>query len=647
MNGPTGRTAESEALRVEVVDHSRAVLDFAEPDLSETVVRLAREAERRVADQKYRLVVLGEFGRGKSSLINALLGLPDLLPEGAAVTTSSVIVLQYSEERVITVTVLDGDDDRATERTYEVKPEDIADYVTEDANPGNVKNVLSVEIGLPAEELKDGLVIVDTPGLGSLNPGHAVATRAELLNADALLFVGWATKPLSALEIEFLTEALEKCSVLLVALTMTDKVPDPEPVIEQARIRIHEATGAGLDDLLVVGTSAYVKQEADEADDDELRTESGYPELAGWLGDRLAVACGAARAAVGLQAAETARSNGEVVNARELAVLRDGDELERHMRGLQEVQNRAAKLRGGRARWKRDLARDWEERTRQADRLLGAGFDHVQARFLRRLADPSIVYQHEQVVRDVAVGMVDAVDAADVALAVAAVEVAEKYSNEIEITLAPPEFTGDGPRPAAPEVFLPSMTPEGRLYKRLRQVHVGGKTVTGIGAAVGAVIGSIVAPGPGTVVGGAVGGLVGKVVGWKLGLEQSAVEERRSDQQAIAVELRVQVLPRIASARNEAHADLLHKSKRLRDELVDVLDAQIKVQLEAAEQSEARLAALGARHAEWRSARLVELSDRADRYAALGARAVELAARISALAGGGASAGDGEGEAGE
>ena len=57
----------------------------------------------------------------------------------------------------------------------------LADYITEDGNPGNRKQVGSVEIAYPSSFLGGGVVLIDTPGIGSTPHAHNTQTTESCL----------------------------------------------------------------------------------------------------------------------------------------------------------------------------------------------------------------------------------------------------------------------------------------------------------------------------------------------------------------------------------------------------------------------------------------------------------------------------------
>src|SRR6266581_6007853 len=102
----------------------------------------------KLETEQFNLVVLGQFKRGKSTLINALLG-ADLLPTAVVPLTSIVTIIQPGPQPHAVVRFLDG-------RTLEVDIADLALYSTERDNPDNNRGVAQVEVAFPSTFLGSG-----------------------------------------------------------------------------------------------------------------------------------------------------------------------------------------------------------------------------------------------------------------------------------------------------------------------------------------------------------------------------------------------------------------------------------------------------------------------------------------------------------
>lgn len=130
----------------------------------------------RLEDDSFEIAIFGRVSSGKSSLLNAILE-ANILPVGVTPITAIPTRITYHESPVVNVWFAN----RAAER-FEI--ERLPEFVAEQQNPGNEKHVTKILVGLPSPRLKDGIVFVDTPGLGSLAIRGAAETLAYLPRCD-------------------------------------------------------------------------------------------------------------------------------------------------------------------------------------------------------------------------------------------------------------------------------------------------------------------------------------------------------------------------------------------------------------------------------------------------------------------------------
>lgn len=152
----------------------------------------------KLAEERFTVAALGQFKRGKSCLINAMLG-EDLLPVGSIPLTSVAVSLHFSDHEVCNLHYQDG-------RVTAIQRQELTDYATEAGNPGNAKQVHEVTLGYPSELLRDGVSLLDTPGVGSLHAHNTLAAKAVLPRCDAALFLLSADQPLGQEELDYLQE---------------------------------------------------------------------------------------------------------------------------------------------------------------------------------------------------------------------------------------------------------------------------------------------------------------------------------------------------------------------------------------------------------------------------------------------------------
>lgn len=197
------------------------------------------ETKTKLAEEAFNLVVLGQFKRGKSTLINALLG-EKILPTAIVPLTSVVTILRYGPQLRVEVHYLD-------ERKQEVQLADLPAYITERENPRNQKGVKEVTVFYPSAYLKGGVRIIDTPGAGSVYSHNTDVAYAYLPYVDAAIFVTSADPPLSNSEHQFLTDIRAFVDKLFFILNKIDQVSeaDREEALEFTTRIIEENVGKG------------------------------------------------------------------------------------------------------------------------------------------------------------------------------------------------------------------------------------------------------------------------------------------------------------------------------------------------------------------------------------------------------------------
>jgi hypothetical protein len=196
----------------------RAAHDLAAFASTDDLRNRAGRLAERLAQRRFHISVVGEFKRGKSTLVNALLGV-DLMPTGVLPLTAVATEVAYGRPGV-TVVHLDG-------RVKEVPIGQLADYVTEARNPANERAVARVEVRVPVELLRSGVVLVDTPGTGSVFRHDDAASRA-LLEADGAIAVMSAEAPLSDGERKVLETLSERRAPTFFVLNRVDHLSTAE-----------------------------------------------------------------------------------------------------------------------------------------------------------------------------------------------------------------------------------------------------------------------------------------------------------------------------------------------------------------------------------------------------------------------------------
>ncbi len=216
------------------------------------------------------LAVVGEFKRGKSTLINALLG-ADLFPVGALPLTAVGTRAEFGESVSAVVEFVDG-------RREAITPAAIADYATERGNPGNRQRVSAVTVTTPSPLLMAPLCLIDTPGIGSAFADVSGTARALLGQADAALIVLSAEQPASRRELEFVREVMASGASTFLVENKIDLVSPSEraAVLGFVREQLRDAGSEGTP--LFAVSSADARHAQRRSDRDALKA-SGLPAL--------------------------------------------------------------------------------------------------------------------------------------------------------------------------------------------------------------------------------------------------------------------------------------------------------------------------------------------------------------------------------
>ncbi|HEX2356923.1 MAG TPA: dynamin family protein [Micromonosporaceae bacterium] len=321
----------------------RACEAYGRTDLT---ARLSR-SRAALADPAVHIVVAGEFKQGKSSLVNALVG-ASVCPVDDDVATAMPTFVRHGAEPGADL-VFDGE----PPRRQPVPLDQVRRFVVEGppgAVPSAGERLARVDIRLPRKLLANGLVLIDTPGVGGLGSVHAAASLAAISLADAVLFVTDASQELTRSEVDFLRQARRLCTTVVCVLTKTDFYPAWRTIHQLNERHLRGTIGAPL-----IAVSSPLRLRAVRANDAALNTESGFTELVRFVTDR--VAGGAAQRLAADAAAEVSSVCEQLTGqfAAERAALADPQAAQRVVHELTAVRDRVEALKSAAARWNQTL----------------------------------------------------------------------------------------------------------------------------------------------------------------------------------------------------------------------------------------------------------------------------------------------------
>ncbi len=236
----------------------------------------------------FEIAVFGRVNSGKSSLLNAVLGI-DVLPVGVTPITAVPTRIAFGERPAARVTIADGDE-------LPIDLERLEEFGSEKRNPGNEKRVVRISVFVPSETLRSGVVFVDTPGLGSLATGGARESYAYLPKCDLGIVLFDAAAAPSREDLEVLRLLYDSGIEAIAIVSRVDLLlpGDRERFREYVRSEISRALGLEIPVHLV-------------------STVGGDRRLAeAWFAERLRPIC------------ERARELAQVAARRKLGHLREG-----------------------------------------------------------------------------------------------------------------------------------------------------------------------------------------------------------------------------------------------------------------------------------------------------------------------------------
>jgi hypothetical protein len=471
-------------------------------------------AVTRLADGPLWTAVCGEYKRGKSTLLSALLEEPGLFPADSLPATNAVTTVRWGTQEKVTVSVRlpDGTVEQAA-----ITRDQIADYVTEGGNPGNEREVLAVEIEIPNPKLRSGLAFADLPGVGGVIAQHQAVTLSFLPTADALLFVTDVEAPLLASELGFLRRAIDAASLtgdtrsIVCVLTKIDEGPEYEELLTQDRAELAGMFGIDADHVVFIPVSSWEKLDYLAGGDEQALAGSNFAALEAALWTAL----GSRRARVLL--------GGAVREAREqllgaLAPIEAAwqarqDKTGARLVGLQSQMaaqlDELARLEASKPTWIKSLDRELSVAQTRLEELAVQELDKDWQRFLTvylnddgLLADPDRIRVNVDSDTAALLGVLRTLARREAAKAM------ERFSDAHGLSVSSAIVTDlpDLPPPVlAGDLSAITRSKGGSGWVKARGASVGVSLGSLVGGLIGAVVGTIVTPGPGTVAGAIAG----------------------------------------------------------------------------------------------------------------------------------------------
>lgn len=227
-----------ESKKQKSLSYLNEVLDISQElnvsNVSQYLVETIKQLER----DSFLLTVVGEFSRGKSTFINALLG-KNVLPSKVKPTTAMINRIYYQDTPGYSITFRDSKKprkaiDEASFRKLcaprEPDEDDVEDVQRYNEELEFFKEIAMAEIGYPNHFCKAGVEIYDTPGTNDIDEAREEITFKFVPKSDAVIFLLSATTPFGASEKEFLKDRIlsEHISKVFFVVNFKDRLLNEE-----------------------------------------------------------------------------------------------------------------------------------------------------------------------------------------------------------------------------------------------------------------------------------------------------------------------------------------------------------------------------------------------------------------------------------
>ncbi|MCM3729124.1 dynamin family protein [Neobacillus cucumis] len=240
---------------------------------------------KQVGNESFQIVVVGEFSRGKSTFINALLG-KRILPSSARPTTTLLNVITHSAEPFIKIHYRDGKRpaqmiDEGEFKTLVAPKEPMqGDKESELAFQKQVEHFQTIshaEIGHPLAFCQDGVQIIDTPGTNDLDPAREQITNSIIPKSDVAILILSAVKILSESEVSFLRDRILANDIqkVFVAINFKDELQSQHEIDQVYRFAETHLKKILLEPKIFMVAAKQALNARRKASGEELKTARG------------------------------------------------------------------------------------------------------------------------------------------------------------------------------------------------------------------------------------------------------------------------------------------------------------------------------------------------------------------------------------
>ena len=538
------------------------------------IAKTLQESAERFTEGKLIVVVAGEFKQGKSSLINALIDEKDLFPVDIDITTNLVSTITYGKEEKITVVL--GEPGKGKPKN--ITRAEIPDYVTEQKNNRNQKKAQMLIIESPNSQLKEGLVLVDTPGVGGLNTEHTAVTYALIPNADVVIFVSDSQKPLTVKELEFVEMINRHCQNFLFVITKKD-VGNYQEIINSNREKLTKTFNCPEEAINLIPVSSKTKLAYLETKDKEDLEDSNFIALETELWQILEQQRGSIlslRALADLVQALTQIKT--PIEAEWSACQQSSGELQEIKQKFQEVQQRLQTLLKNNGIWQNKLNDGLQDIREEIVNTYRQEINQISNQVKLELDDPEILSNPEKLISQLEIKIDSLVVDLTNEIGKLANNLQQKIKKDTQLDISPFSNSSLANTENKPYLFNPEGIQHSHLWEKTLNIAQNASFKGSIGATVGAAVGGVfggvigsifggVGAAPGAALGSQLGAWLGGLGGIATGTKQALSKEKEINKRQVFAEVKIFIEQIQQECLNNLNKTIKELQRAMRDEL--------------------------------------------------------------------------------
>ena len=218
------RLEEFRSLRESAVGYMQEIRQLLsrEGETYQEYVCVLQQMEQKLSSDAFDVLIVGEFSSGKTTLINGIMG-KAMLPTHISPTTAVINIIRYSAQESARLIFRSAQEQM-------VPVDALADYITSlsETADARAREIDHVILGFPSPFCRNGVRLVDTPGLNSMHEDHERATMEYLPRGSAGIMAISALQFMSKSQREYLECFRSYMGKMFFLITMVDQMDEDD-----------------------------------------------------------------------------------------------------------------------------------------------------------------------------------------------------------------------------------------------------------------------------------------------------------------------------------------------------------------------------------------------------------------------------------